>query len=715
MKQRIHIRDKAPKTRDERQGLLSDHEGPQRQAHAATPPRFRALSVAAVCAALVLAVFAAFGGLLSSGFTAYDDAGYVTENPMVQKGLSRESLGWAFTSTEKANWHPVTWLSHMLDVRLFGLEAGKHHLTSVLLHAANAILVFLLLFRMTGALRRSALVAALFALHPQHVESVAWIAERKDVLSTLFGLLALGAWLAYVKSKKATPYALMLAFYALGLMSKPMLVTLPFVLLLLDFWPLRRLDFPPRWRSGALKELLLEKAPLFVMSAASCVITVIAQGGGGAVMPLDRLSLGERVANAALAYLAYLVKTFWPTGLAVLYPHPLTSLVNAPAVLAILALTGVTILALWLARRAPYIAVGWLWYLGTLVPVIGLVQVGVQARADRYTYIPLLGIFIAIAWGLGELSRRGRNIRRALAVLAVACLAALFAATRIQAGCWKDNNTLFEHALSVTTDNDLAHYMIGHSQLEQGRTEEAMAHLTETLRINPGFGRAHNQLGIALGQQGRMEEALAHFREALRIEPMSAETMTNLGLALVKLRRFPEALGYFEKSVREDPDSADAQNNLGTALAGAGRPKEAVEHFLQALKIAPDSPQTLNNLGRAYIEMGRPTDAIACFRKAVALRPDYAEAHHNLGAALAETGLTDEAIRHFRKALESKPDSVMTLTSLGLSLLKLNRLPEAQECFQQALQIAPGSEQAREGLQRVQEILQRRPAHPSRK
>ena len=560
--------------------------------------------IIAICAALVIATFAAFGGLLSSGFTNYDDRTYITENTHVQKGLSRESIAWAFTTTCAANWHPLTWLSHMLDIQLFGLDAGRHHLTSLLMHTLNAVLLFLLLLRMSGALWRCAFVAALFALHPLHVESVAFIAERKDVLSTLFWLLTLGAWLNYVKSRKAAPYALALALYALGLMAKPMLVTLPFTLLLLDFWPLRRLALPLRRRSGALKGLLWEKAPLFAMSAASCVITFVAQRTIGTVATLEKLGFDERLANAALACVSYLGKTVWPSSLAVFYPHPRTGLVSWPVVGAVLLLAGATVLVLRLAKRAPYLPFGWFWYVGTLVPVIGIIQVGGQGMADRYTYVPLIGIFIGIAFGLAELAGHYPWARLAVPLAAAASLVALFPVTRVQTGTWAGSEALFGHALAVTSDNWMAHNNLGVVLFEKGRKQEAIAHYEEAIRINPDFAEAQNNLGVALDQENRTSEAMEHFHQALRIKPDSVQALDNLGLALAKLDRLPEALERFEQAVRIAPDDARAHFNLGFGLAREHRLTEAQEQFQQALRIKPDYEKARTSLQKSRKALG---------------------------------------------------------------------------------------------------------------
>jgi protein O-mannosyl-transferase len=683
--------------RDKQRRVPPYRPEPSRQQAEPSPsalPRPRPALAAALCAALAVVLFAVFGGLLSSDFVLYDDAAYVTGNTHVLKGLSRESVSWAFTSTEAANWHPLTWLSHMLDVQLFGLNGGRHHATSLLLHTLNALLLLLLLFRMTGALWRSAFVAALFALHPLHVESVAWIAERKDVLSTLFWLLTTGAWLAYLRSKKTAPYVLMLVFFALGLMAKPMLVTLPFTLLLLDFWPLRRIALPVREHFKELKQLVWEKAPLFTMTTVSCIMTIIAQRGGGAVKTTVEFPLDQRVANAAQTYAAYLAKTVWPSSLAVFYPHPHTGLFTPSAVLAFLLLAAASALAFRLRRQAPYVLFGWLWYLGTLVPVIGLLQVGVQAMADRYTYIPLIGIFAAAAWGLAGIGARNAALRRAAPAAAGTALAALAVLAHIQAGYWAGNETLFMHTLAVSPENDLAHYMIGSTRQNEGRVEEAVAHLSEAVRINPDRGEAHNNLGIALEKLNRTPEALDHFREALRVQPHNTQVMNNLGLALVKMRRLPEALEPFEEAVRLDPDYTDARNNLGNTLAASGRLEEAVAQYRQVLKSEPDSAKTITNMGMAYGRMDRLDEAIQCFRDAVRLHPDYADAHLNLGVALARTGRAAEAIEQYRSALNIQPDNPKTLDNLGLALGMAHRDSEALEHFRRAVEINPGFAEA---------------------
>jgi tetratricopeptide (TPR) repeat protein len=694
-------------------------------------PQLRTALAAAICAALVLSTLAVFWGLRSHGFIMFDDNQYVVENPQVKKGLSGETVAWAFTTTKTANWHPVTWLSHMLDVQLFGMDAGKHHLTSLLLHCVNAVLLLLLLFRMTGALWRSAFVAALFALHPLHVESVAWIAERKDVLSTLFWLLTLGAWLGFVRSRKPAWYLLAVLLYALGLMTKPMLVTLPFTLLLLDLWPLRRLTFPPqglalplKGQAPALRGLLAEKIPFFALSAASCVVTFIAQRSGGAVQPLENFSLAGRLANAVWAYAAYLLKTFWPSDLSVYYPLPADGHPAWQVALAALLLLGLSAGALRLAGRTPHLLFGWLWYLGTLVPVIGLVQVGDQVMADRYTYIPLVGLFVAAAWGIGAWAGKNPLIRVGAAGAATAALLALSAAAHAQVRHWSDSRTLFERVLAVTTDNYLFHNNLGVLNFEEGKTEEAIAHIREAIRLRPYYEQAHDNLGAVLLKAGKAEEAIAHFREAIRIRPDYAQAHDDLGAALVKagkleeasehcrealrskpenaglnarmaavlamLNRGTEAGGYLERALTAGANSFDDHYSLGMALQVVGRLHEAAEHCERALEMKPDSALALTCLGQVQGRMGRHSEASACLEKAARLDPNNVNARINLGVALDRAGRVSEALEQFEMALRLESASARVLNHMGLALGKLNRLKEATGCFEKAAKLDPG-------------------------
>lgn len=532
----------------------------------------RDVLIAVLLAAATLAVYCPVVG---HDFVVYDDPVYVFENPHVRDGLTWDGLCWAFTTDHAANWHPATWISHMIDCQLFGLRPGWHHLVGVLLHAANSVLLYLVLKQMTQATGRSLLAAALFALHPLHVESVAWAAERKDVLSTLFWLLTMAAYLRYVRRPGWRTYGVVLAGFTLGLLSKPMVVTLPAVLLLLDFWPLGRFatDAPgsDTTYGKRLAHLVLEKVPLFTLSVLSGIVTLLAQSGGGAVASYESLPLGPRAANALVAYVAYLQKTVWPTGLAVLYPLRHVSAWQWSAAAAILA--AVTAAVLRQRNRAPYLAVGWFWYLVTLLPVIGLVQVGVQSMADRYTYIPLVGIFIAFAWAGGDLVAQLRFGRIALPVGAGILVLVCLGLTRTQVGFWRDSVTLFSHAVEVTGENYGAQVNLGAALRYEGRPDEAVPHLREALRICPGHVQAHRNLGAILLEQGRLDDAIVHFRAAVGLQPNNASTHFYLGLALEQRGQLEEAAAHYRKAAALAPERLEASRCLARIAARRSDPE----------------------------------------------------------------------------------------------------------------------------------------------
>jgi Flp pilus assembly protein TadD len=529
----------------------------------------------------------------------------------VQKGLTSKGIIWAFATSQTGNWHPLTWISHMLDCELYGLNPKGHHLTNVLLHMANAILLFVALRLMTGAIWRSGLVAALFALHPLHVESVAWAAERKDVLSTFFWMLTLVAYISYVNRAGGKRYVLVLVTFSLGLMAKPMLVTLPFVLLLLDYWPLNR--FQPGATTAStvgqplgllssgddkspILKAVIEKVPLFVMSLFSCLVTVMAQQEAGAVSTLKIVPFKLRIANGLVSSVAYMGKMIWPLDLAVFYPHPGSELPIWEPAVAGLFLLFVSAVALWGAHRCRYVLVGWLWYLGTLVPVIGLVQVGEQAMADRYTYVPLIGLFIIVVWGLADLVKKWRSIRWVVGVSTAVMVLALMAGSWLQVGYWKNSIQLFEHALDVTSNNYVAHYTLGNALAAQGNLAGAMSHYHEALEINPNFAEAHNNLGNAMAVQGNLAGAISHYHKALQINPDHAEAHRNLAVALDRQGKHLEALQHYVEALRISPHDAQSHNNLGVALAEQGRYEEAVAHFTEALRIDPNFKEAQRNL-----------------------------------------------------------------------------------------------------------------------
>lgn len=582
---------------------------------------------------LSLAVLTVYWQVTEHDFVNYDDDLYVTENYIVQQGVTRGSIAWSMTAVVSSNWHPVTLWSHMLDCQLFGLDPGRHHLTSLIIHVLNSLLLFHVLRRMTGAWWACWYVAALFALHPLHVESVAWISERKDVLSTSFWLATMWCYIRYVERPCAGRYLPVPVFFALGLMSKPMLVTLPFVLLLLDYWPLKRVGpGPTGW-----KRPVLEKLPLFAITAASCIVTYLVQQGSGAVYSTHTFPITGRFANAAVSYVAYLVQTIWPSGMALPYPQA-ESLPAWQVVGACLLLAGISAAAVIFRKQKPYLAVGWFWYLGTLVPVIGVVQVGIQARADRYTYIPLVGMFIIIAWGIPDVLRRWRLARPLTAIAALTTIAALSSITWIQAGYWKDSVTLYRHSLSVTTDNYTVHNNLGLALAATGNRSEAIEHYTEALRINPGYAKAHNNLGSALRREGRFAEAGEHLRAAIRLEPDNAKAYNNLGNCLTQQGRLAEAIEEYSKALSLDPEYALAHYNIGFALMRSGREEEAMQHYFETVRINPNHARAHNNLGVALRDAGRTAEAMHHFREALRIDPGYEKARKNLEQG-AQTGI----------------------------------------------------------------------------
>jgi tetratricopeptide (TPR) repeat protein len=625
-------------------------------------------------------------------FINYDDDKYVTQNAQVQAGLTRGSLVWAFTTMHSANWHPLTWLSHMLDCKLYGLKPAGHHLTSVFFHLANSVLLLLVLNRMTGDLWRSAMVAALFAIHPLHVESVAWVAERKDVLSTFFGLIALWFYVLHAESARLKRYLIFVLAYALSLMAKPMWVTFPFLLLLLDHWPLGRLGWATSKTGGVepkKRTVFREKIPLFCLSSISCIVTYIAQQKGGAVVSIEQYSLAVRTQNALITYVGYLWKMIWPSGLACFYPYHRLGVPTWQVLLALIFLISVTVLAWRSIQHRPYLAVGWLWYLGTLVPVIGLVQVGGQAMADRYTYLPLVGIFIAVVWGVPSLFVRRSKfrqplsatlpapIRKGLAVASGTVVLSLASCTWTQAGYWRSSISLYEHALKVARGNYLAHNNLAGALAGQGKIDEAIAHYMEALRLAPTVYQAHFALAQIFSGRGKVQEAITHLTEGLQINSDNPTAEDALGELLHGQGRTAEAIDHYSKAVRLKSDYGEAHNNLGVSLSEVGRVDEAIAEYREALRITSDEPFVHNNLAIALESKKEMDQAIYHYTEALRIRPEFAGAHNNLGYALAHAGRIGEAIKHYREALRIDPKYGAARANLASALLAAGNPAEA--------------------------------------
>jgi len=589
-----------------------------------------------VCLFLGLITLAVYWQTINHGFV-WDDHDYITKNHHIQSGLTLRSIAWSFSFKDKGKtyWHPLTWLSHILDCQLYGLNPGMHHLTNLIFHVASSILLFLVLSRMTGALWRSAFVAALFALHPLNVDSVAWVAERKNVLSTFFWMLTMLIYAYY--SKQPNPYRYLLTFFcfALGLLAKPMLVTLPFVLLLLDYWPLGRLRRPT---TPSPFRLVLEKVPFFVLSGVVIYLSASSLQDSKIIISMKAVPMKLRMANALVSYVSYIGKMIWPRDLAVHYPYPdMVPIWKAAS--AGLFLVLVSMVVLLAIKRKPYLSVGWLWFLGTLVPVIGLVQAGLwPAMADRWAYIPLIGLFAMIAWGVPELAARWRHRKTALTITAATLLSILTATTLLQERYWTNSITLFEHTLHVTNNNYIVHTNLGAAFASEGELNKAISCFSEALRINPRATEAHNGLGSVLTKKGKFNNAIRHFFAALQINSRHENAHYNLGNVFDKQGRTNEAIDHYSRALRINPMFAEAHNNLGAVLLNQGRLNEAIRHFSVAVRIKDKYAEAHNNLGAVMMNQGRITEAIRHFSQALYINPMFAEAHNNLKKALILQG-----------------------------------------------------------------------------
>jgi tetratricopeptide (TPR) repeat protein len=656
---------------------------------------------------LALATVAVYGGVFTSDFIRFDDPRYITQNRYVREGLTLDGVAWAFTTFFKSNWHPLTWLSHMLDAELYGLNPGGHHATNLLLHVANSLVLFAVLRTATRRPWPSALVAALFALHPTHVESVAWVAERKDVLSTLFCLLATASYLAYARRGGAARYAATAVLLVLGLAAKAMLVTLPFVFLLLDYWPLERLRFD----RSALR-LLVEKLPLLAIAAGFTVVTFAAQSSGGAVALGDPVPLHLRAANAMVSYVLYVWQTVWPVDLAVLYPHPNleggTPWQGWQVAIAGAGLLGASV-AFLRARRHRYLAVGWLWFLGTLLPVIGIVQAGAQGRADRYTYVPCIGLYIIAAWGGADLvrrtSRRREGFGAAPALVAFVALALLGVVSHRQVGYWSDTIPLFEHSLAVAPGSYTLHNNLANELFERGQLDESIRNYRRAVEIKPDYHVAHRSLSKALRERGELYEAKRHFLLGSQIELGSLEGQLQLGGELLQERDPQAALAHFRRAALLAPDSEVVHRALGQAHMDLGRPDEAIHSYRRAALLAPDSDLAHRALALALLNQRDLSGALSELREVVRIRPESARDLHKLGHLLRMMGDLDEAIVQYRRAVAAAPGEATPYLDLGDALLARGDLDEAIVFYRQAIVIEPD---APAGRQRLEEALQTR-------
>ncbi|MBT7697162.1 MAG: tetratricopeptide repeat protein [Desulfobacterales bacterium] len=601
-----------------------------------------------ICIVLMLLILVAYLPLLDNSFiTVFDDNLYVTGNNYVRSGISVIGFTWAFTTHHATNWHPITWFSHMLDCELYGMDPRGHHWTSLLIHIVNTLLLFFVLSRMTKALWQSAFVAVLFALHPLHVESVAWISERKDVLCTFFGILAIGSYYHYIKEKKYIYYFFVFLFLCLGLMAKPMLVTLPFVLILLDYWPLGRFSDIYMGKNVSKKQkikevlsLFTEKIPLLIPVIISCAVTYIAQHSGGAVKAIDQLPISIRIGNAFISYVSYAVKTVWPHNLAIYYPHPGNDLLSTKVLLSAVFITCSLILAIRLSRQYKYIITGLLWYLGTLVPVIGIVQVGEQGMADRYTYIPLIGLFIIFSWGVADLMKKYRFKRIVLfssAVLIVSCLTIL---TFSQVKHWRNGISLFKHAVAVTENNWMARFCLAAAYHEKEMYEKEIYYYKEILKNNPEDYKVLLNMGNLFYCQGNYNKALLYYNKALKSNIENSKPHNNIGNVYMALDKEDKAFSHYKKALKINPQYVAAHENFGRLLLRRNNKQEAMLHFIEVIKNDPYNAPCFNQIGVLFTEKGLYSKAKIFFSRAVEIDSGYIKARNNL------TRLNEMKVKH---------------------------------------------------------------------
>ena len=646
--------------------------------------------VTAVCLGLLAITWLVFGRAAGFGFLNYDDSYYVYQNPSITNGLTASGLEKAFTRPLVGNWHPLTSISLMLDAEWWGLNAGGYHLTNVVLHSLAVIFLFLALRKMTGRLWQSAFVAALFAIHPLRAESVVWISERKDVLSGVFFGLSLLAYSHYIRKLGIGRYLILIALLILGLMSKPMLVTLPFLLLLLDYWPLGRFNpqvgEPESWRGSRARWLFLEKIPLFLVVAAASITALWSQKSS--LEATTNWPWSWRIQNAVVSLWIYLRQMVWPADLAVLYPHPKGSL---PIWLVAICMAGfvlVTAAILFVRKRSPYLFTGWFWYLGMLVPVIGLIQVGWQGHADRYTYLPMIGIYVMLTWGAAELTRSWRQ-KWPLAAAAALTIGVLMLVAWRQVGYWSSPIKLWEHTIAVTHDNDVAERGLGTALSKVGRVDEAIVHDREALRIRPGDLNGLTNLANALLQKGELPEAIEHYRELVRRRPKDSESLRNLGKAHYRNGQVKEAMEEFRAALRLSPEDSDAAYSLGNAFLDQQDPASAIPFFQKAIAAQPANVAAHYNLAIALQRNRQIEAAVVEFRKTLQIDPRHADAHNNLAIALLKKGKTGEAIGEWHAALQLQPNNAEMHNNLGIAFLQDGRIPDALAQWRETLRLRP--------------------------
>ena len=689
-----------------------------------TLPKRETLVRLSIVALLIIVTCFAFAQILNNGFINYDDNGYVTKNNHIRSGISVETIIWSFESFEQSNWHPFTWISHAIDCSIFGLDARYHHAMNLLLHLLSSIILFYLLERITRSMWQSAFVAIVFAIHPLHVESVAWIAERKDVLSGLLWMMTIYAYIAYRQTPTTGKYLITLSIFVFGLLAKPMLVTLPFVLILLDYWPIKYLKLSTNKKGNNLSSLaqnIRDKIPFFLLSLISSIITYIVQQHGGSMAESDSLSFQDRVSNAIVSYTKYIWKTILPIDMAIFYPHPGSNVALLEICISTLILTIITTFV-WKQRfQQPYLIVGWLLFIGMLIPVIGLVQVGLQAMADRYIYLPIIGLSIMTAWGVPTLIQRLQSSRYILTGLFLIVTVAMLLTTRVQVQYWKDSITLFNHALAVTSNNHLAHNNLGVELADSGKHTEAVAHLREALRIRPNeilihsnLARSlvalgerrealdhynwilnrvtedpllHRRIGDVLADEGRTNEAISHYIEAIKLDSTDLSSRYKLALLYTQQLKFDEGKNQCMFLLKFEPRNSKAHEVLGIIAGKQQLNEEAFKEFFEAIRYDSMNADAYNDLGILYERIGKSDEAFETFQKAVYINPQHFEAQSNLGSALVKKGQYPEAVVHWIRAFELNPTSVDVRSNLGKLYTIQGKIAEATEQFKEALHL----------------------------
>ena len=671
---------------------------------------FRRHPIVFISFLLISITLSVYSQVLQYDFINYDDPLYITENTNIQEGFTLESITWALTSFHASNWHPLTWLSHMTDVQIFGLNPAGHHSINIILHIFNVLLIFHILRRMTNSFWRSAVVSALFAVHPLHVESVAWVAERKDVLSSLFFFITLWSYVGYVEDPKPRRYLLTILTFSLSLMAKPMVVTLPFLLLLLDYWPLGRISFRNHqyglWAKEAWK-LVWEKIPFFILAGVCSLITFLAHKQGGSFLAMSDISLRIRTENALLSYVRYIGKMFWPQDLAVFYPHPgntISAIQVAGAALFLVSISALTVMG---SRPRPYLIIGWLWYIGMLAPVIGLLQVGAHAIADRYTYLPLIGLFIIITWGVPDLLRRWSLKNGFLVILTGGVILILTLLTWHQVQYWENSRTLFEHSLQVTEDNYIAHTNLGAFLGKGEQKEAAISHYMEAIRIKPDYWLPYYNLGLISAQQEKFDSAISHFSKVLNLRPNHADAHVSLGLIFTKQGKLAMGLAQFYEVLKIRPDDTEVLYNSAVVLSKQGRRQAAISRYRRLLEIEPGHPGAHNNLGNIYISQGDVEKAIGEFQLELQYHPNDAKAHNNLGNSYNEAGNIEKAVKEYKIALGLEPNYLKAHLNLGNAYVFKGDLEKAASEYTTATRLAPGFLEAHHNLATVNTQLGR--------